>query len=91
MDLMMEQSFLQNHYNLKLVDLGYEFVTEKGVLYLVTFIQYTLFDISPDLKTYSFNIERLNCQKLKEGQNDKRFEIQFFLLFTLFFRPIKML
>ena len=52
MDLMMEQSFLQNHYDLKPVDIGYEFVTEKGVPYLVTFVEYTLFDISPDLKTY---------------------------------------
>ena len=72
MDLMMEQSFLQNHYDLKPVDKGYEFVTEKGVPYLVTFVEYTLFDISPDLKTYSFNIERLSEQNAKLGQQDDK-------------------
>ena len=72
MDLRMTISFLQNHYDLHEVEYGYEFVTEKGVVYSVTFLSYPSVSDYLLVNTYMFNIERVTMSDEREGQNDVR-------------------
>ena len=70
MDLKMTPSFLQNHYELTIVEHGYEFHTDKGIVYFVGFVSYPVVYDFLSIKTYMFNIDRLSELDVREGQDD---------------------
>ena len=68
MVLMMEQSYLQNHYDIVENDYGYQFSTTTGVNYFLTFLSYPTVSDFLSTKIYMFNIERSNY--IDGGQDD---------------------
>ena len=48
--------YLQNHYDVEEIDLGYQFVTQMGVTYFLTFISYPTVSDFLSTKIYMFNI-----------------------------------
>ena len=55
-DLRMTLLYLQNHYDVEEIDLGYQFVTQMGVTYFLTFISYPTVSDFLSTKIYMFNI-----------------------------------
>lgn len=68
MVLMMEQSYLQNHYDIVENEYGYQFSTTTGVNYFLTFLSYPTVSDFLSTKIYMFNIERSNY--IDGGQDD---------------------
>ena len=68
MVLMMEQSYLQNHYDIVENKYGYQFSTQTGAKYFLTFILYPPVSDFLSTKIYMFNIERYNF--IDSGQDD---------------------
>ena len=52
--------YLQNHYDVEEIDLGYQFVTQMGVTYFLTFISYPTVSDFLSTKIYMFNIFSAN-------------------------------
>lgn len=63
----MRLSYLQNHYNIEDVKDGYRFITDSGVEYFLTFIEYPVVEDYFATKIFMFNIERATP---KVGQSD---------------------
>ena len=71
MALKMEQSYLQNHYEIFENEYGYQFTTVAGVDYYLTFLTYPTVSDFLSTRIYMFNIDRANDQKIEyEGQDD---------------------
>ena len=79
----MRRSYLQNHYSISETEEGYQFVTDKGVVYLISFIKYPLPDDNQEFSFYSFNIDRCSA---KRGQDDVRVRNTIAFLIDSFFR-----
>lgn len=54
----MNLSYLQNHYEVDEIELGYQFTTKAGVTYFLTFFSYPAVSDFLETKIYMFNIER---------------------------------
>ena len=52
--------YLQNHYDVEEIDLGYQFVTQIRVTYFLTFISYPTVSDFLSTKIYMFNIFSAN-------------------------------
>ena len=68
MVLMMEQSYLQNPYDIVENEYGYQFSTTTGVNYFLSFLSYPTVSDFLSTKIYMFNIERSNY--IDGGQDD---------------------
>lgn len=63
----MNQSALQNHYEISECENGYTFFTHSGNQYFVFFIEYPLFDDAPYTHVYSVTIERVDEENHNTG------------------------
>lgn len=64
----MNQSYLQNHYDVDEIDQGYQFTTTAGITYFLTFFSYPTVSDFLETRIYMFNIERSHHPT--KGQDD---------------------
>lgn len=66
-------SYLQSHYEVEENEYGYQFVTDAGVIYILTFVSYPSASEFLSTNIYMFNIERVERSDLFHGgqQDDK--------------------
>lgn len=65
---------------------GYQFETNSGARYFITFVPYPTLSDGVNDCLYMFNIERANDKDLQQGQNDKRVRNTIVKLLAEFFK-----
>lgn len=78
--------YLQNHYDVEEIDLGYQFVTQMGVTYFLTFISYPTVSDFLSTKIYMFNIDRACSADCTCGQDDVKVRNTILFIIELFFQ-----
>ena len=80
----MEQSYLQNHYDVIEIENGYQFTTITGVDYFLTFFFYPTVSDFLSTNVYMFNIER--SMFVNVGQDDVKVRNTVLYVLDLFFQ-----
>ena len=80
----MNLSYLQNHYEVDEIELGYQFTTKAGVTYFLTFFSYPAVSDFLETKIYMFNIERSHHPA--KGQDDEMVRNTVLYVLDIFFR-----
>lgn len=78
--------YLQNHYDVEEIDLGYQFVTQMGVTYFPTFIFYPTVSDFLSTKIYMFDIDRACLADCICGQDDIKMRNTILFIIELFFQ-----
>lgn len=78
--------YLQNHYDIEEIDLGYQFVTKADVTYFITFIAYPSVSDFLGTRIYMFNIDRTAINVGAIGQNDDKVRNTVLFIIDLFFQ-----
>lgn len=87
MVLMMEQSYLQNHYEIIENEYGYQFRTIAGVDYFLTFLSYPTVSDLLSVNIYMFNIERASMHDTQNvGQDDVKVRNTILYVLDMFFK-----
>ena len=81
----MTQSTLQNRYEIESFDLGYQFVTETGIIYFITFIEYPTISDFLSTKIYMFNIEHTTPKEHLHHKYDNRVRNTVIFILETFF------
>jgi len=79
------QSTLQNRYEIESFDLGYQFVTETGIIYFITFIEYPTISDFLSTKIYMFNIEHTTPKEHIHYKYDNRVRNTVIFILETFF------
>jgi len=74
---------LQNHYNITEIESGYQFETDFGSVYQLTFLFYPLINTSEEYCMYMFNIEQVRKGK---SNKDERIRLTIEYVLQLFFK-----
>ena len=69
---------MQNHYNITEIENGYQFETDFGFVYQLTFLFYPLVNTSEEYCMYMFNIEQV-----KKGKSNKDEKIRLTIEYVL--------
>lgn len=75
---------LLNPYDLEEIDNGYQFTTESGVLYFITFIKYLAVSDFLETEVYMFNIERADVCSSSHANTERVRDTVIFVLTTFF-------
>ena len=75
---------LQNRYNLTDTNNGYQFTTETGIVYFLSFIEYPPISCYLNSKTYSFCVERNRNNNLHGLNSEKVRKTILHTIFTFF-------